>query len=156
MLNGTQEGRERGRISLVVALLVLLGLGVGLAIGWQHMRPAAPQPPVAGGPVPDVPEGAVEAALEAAAADSIALKTRWVDSVPEIDLDALSLAQREIFLRFANARSCTCGCGYTLGACRNFDPTCEVSGPLAEALFDSVAAGKITGAEGIRERPAGL
>jgi hypothetical protein len=133
---------------IVVPLLIVLVLGGGLFIWWQRTDPPAPP-----GAVPELPAGAVERALAAATADSLALKTRWVDEVPGIDLLALAREQREVFLRFVNARSCTCGCGYTLGACRNFDPTCEVSGPLIAALFDSVAAGRITSVAGLRERP---
>jgi hypothetical protein len=59
-----------------------------------------------------------------------------------------------VFLRLVNTRFCTCDCGYTLGACRNFDTTCEVSGPIVAALLDSVRAGHAFSVEGLRERPA--
>lgn len=83
-------------------------------------------------------------------------KTRWVDELPDLELAALTPEAREVFLRIANGRACSCGCGFTLAACRRFDDQCEVSGPRARALFDSVRAGRIRGAEGFRERPVGL
>ena len=96
----------------------------------------------------------VEEALQLAGIDSLAARGRWVDEVPGVDLAALPPARREVFLRFANARRCTCDCGYTLAGCRNFDASCETSGPLVAALYDSVRAGFIRSASGIRERPA--
>ena len=81
-------------------------------------------------------------------------KTRWVDELPDLELAALTPEAREVFLRIANGRACSCGCGFTLAACRRFDDQCEVSGPRARALFDSVRAGRIRSAEGFRERPA--
>jgi hypothetical protein len=77
-----------------------------------------------------------------------------VDEIPGADLAGLDPARAETFLRFANARRCTCGCGFTLAACRRFDPSCEVSGPLVAALLDSVAHGWVSDARGLRRRPA--
>ena len=85
--------------------------------------------------------------------DSTAFKQRWLDEVRGIDLTGLDAAQRERFLRFANAGRCTCGCGYTLAACRASDMTCEVSGARLEALRDSIRAGQLTRMRGIRARP---
>lgn len=82
-------------------------------------------------------------------------KTRWVEDLPELDLAALDPAGREVFLRLANGRSCSCGCGFTLAACRRFDDQCEVSAPRARALYDSVRTGQVRSAEGFRTRPAG-
>jgi len=81
-------------------------------------------------------------------------KTRWRDEVPGADLDRLSAERREIFLRIANTRGCTCGCGYTLAACRTYDTSCEKSLPKVTALLDSVSRGLIADAAGSRERPA--
>jgi len=80
-------------------------------------------------------------------------KSRWRDDVPGADLDALPAARREIFIRLVNTRRCTCGCGYTLAACRAYDTTCEKSLPKVTALLDSVAHGWIADAEGARTRP---
>jgi len=111
-------------------------------------RPAASDPALeAGDEVVD------QALLQIPGADSTFIKTRWMDVVPGPDIADFSDAQREVFLRHANARPCTCGCGYTLAACRSYDPTCPVSGPIVEALADSVRAGHIRSAEGLRTRP---
>ncbi len=110
--------------------------------------PARPTP----SPAVGQPESDVDRALRLAAIDSTK-KNEWVDELPGTDLSALSSGQAEVFLRFANARRCTCGCGFTLAACRQFDPSCEVSGPLVAALLDSVSKGLLADARGIRERP---
>ena len=77
-----------------------------------------------------------------------------MDEVKGVDLTAVTPGQREIFLRFANAERCTCGCGYTLAACRTYDTTCPVSLPIVKALLDSVCSGQIRSANGIRQRPS--
>jgi hypothetical protein len=103
---------------------------------------------------PAEPAGDVVArALDIARGDSTH-KEQWVDEIPDLELASLSGPARETFLRIANGRRCVCGCGYTLAACRRFDSTCDVSGPRAKALFDSVRAGSIRDAGGFRERPA--
>ena len=100
------------------------------------------------------PEGDVVArALDIARGDSTH-KEAWVDEIPDLELASLSAPARTTFLRIANSRRCDCGCGYTLAACRRFDSTCDVSGPRAQALFDSVLAGRITSAAGFREPPS--
>jgi hypothetical protein len=138
---------ECGRAGPAVLIVILLAFGAGLAAWWQYTHRPAPRT----AEVP--PPGAVERALAQAAADSLALKTKWVGSVPDIDATVLDPAQHERFVRFVNARFCECGCGYTLGACRNYDPTCEFSGPLVAVLFDSIRAGHPFDLEGIRPRP---
>jgi hypothetical protein len=95
----------------------------------------------------------VARALEIARGDSTH-KEQWVDEIPDLELASLPGPARETFLRIANGRRCDCGCGYTLAACRRFDSTCDVSGPRARALFDSVRAGQLSDASGFRERPA--
>jgi len=94
----------------------------------------------------------VQKALALADPDSTLQKTRWVEEIPDLALASLEPEAREVFLRIANGRSCTCGCGYTLAACRRFDTECPVSGPRAQALFDSVKAGQIKNADGFRTR----
>jgi len=139
---------ERGRASLAITVVALLALGGGVAAWWQFTHRPAPRAPEL--PPPDV----VERALERAEADSLALKMKWVETVPDLDTSALDGTQRETFVRFINARFCECGCGYTLGACRNFDTTCPYSGPLVSALYDSIRAGHAFDLDGIRPRPS--
>jgi hypothetical protein len=89
------------------------------------------------------------------AIDSTAIKHRWIDDVRGVDVSMLDPDMRALFVRFANARECTCGCGYTLAGCKASDMTCEVSGAALEALRDSIRLGRIVVARGIRERPPG-
>ncbi len=141
------------------AILAATGLIAGLTAAWWFARPPrpVPQPPPHATSVPDtgltMPDDAIHRRFRHPAVDSTAIKTRWVEDVPGFDLAALDSKRREIFVRFANAERCTCGCGYTLAACRAFDSTCDVSGPRVQSLYDSVRAGRITSAAGIRERP---
>ncbi len=97
-------------------------------------------------------ESGTARAQRLAAVDS-SEKTAWVDEIPSLDMSMFTPTRREVFLRFANAQSCTCGCGFTLAACRRFDTECEVSLPRLERLRDSVSAGLLTQANGLRERP---
>jgi hypothetical protein len=140
----------------IVAVLVLV-LGVSVAV--RQWRAAAPRPAPSEAPAPapaeEPPEGVVEEALmQIPGADSSLVKTRWMDEIKGVDASALNPDQLELFVRYANARPCTCGCGYTLAACRTFDPTCPVSGPMVEAMRDSILAGYVRSADGLRERPA--
>lgn len=98
-------------------------------------------------------EDVIGRALRLAAIDSTK-KTGWVDDIPDLELTALTPAARATFLRIANGRRCGCGCGFTLAGCRRFDTECEVSGPRAQALFDSVRGGLLKRAEEYPEAPA--
>lgn len=141
---------QSGRVGVAVLIVFVVVLAAGLGTWWRstHRETAPPAVPIA-------PDDAIEQALDRAEPDSSAIKTQWVESVPDLDLSALDPNQRETFVRFINARFCECGCGYTLGACRNFDPTCEYSGPLTAALYDSVKAGYKFDLTGLRPRPKG-
>jgi hypothetical protein len=146
--------RSEGRAHLV-AIAALLTFGIGLTVWFTSFQHTSTLPPSSSGPTPDTTtDAAIEQALGAARIDSVAYKSRWLDEVPGISLTSLAPKQRELFLRFANAERCTCGCGYTLATCRASDMTCEVSGPHLEALLDSVRAGRITSARGVRMRPS--
>lgn len=143
-----------GRAHLI-AIASLLIFAIGLTVWFTSFRHASVLPPSAVGTSPDTTtDAAIEQALGAARVDSVAYKSRWLDVVPGFDLASLRPKQRELFLRFANAERCTCGCGYTLATCRAADMTCDVSGPHLEALLDSVRAGRISSARGARTRPS--
>jgi hypothetical protein len=133
-----------------IAIVAVVALAAGLSAAFWFARP--PQPPA---PPPDAslepPVDAIHQALRAER-DSAEIKMRWVEELPNVDLAGLDAARREIFVRFANAERCTCGCGFTLAACRVYDPSCEVSAPLVAALLDSVRAGHIRSVAGIRAR----
>lgn len=131
-----------------IALLALAALAGGLAVAVAQWRGGADRP--SAGAATEAP-----ADLPVPEADSAAIRARWVDDVKGLEFADLDPGRREVFLRCANARSCTCGCGYTLAGCRTYDPTCEVSLPLAQALLDSVRSGAVSSARGLRERPHG-
>src|SRR5437667_4830064 len=106
------RGSERGRAPwvLIVAVAALVA-GVAVAMSqWraQHAGPAAP-PAGVEVPAPDTGETVIGEALAQIPVDSTALKNRWLDEVPGVDVSALSLPQRALFLRAANSYRCTCG-----------------------------------------------
>lgn len=147
------EPRSRSLVPTVVALLAVAGLAAGGVAWWRSMRPVAPPPAAA--PGFEVPEAAaltpadtalvasddvIARALGGAPVDSAALRNRHVDEVKGVDVSMLTPPQLATFVAFANAERCTCGCGFTLAACRTYDPSCEVSLPIAVALRDSIVA----------------
>ena len=105
-------------------------------------------------PAPRAPTRGDVAAPRAGASDSAAEKSRWVHFVKGFDVSDLSRERRELFVRFANAERCTCGCGYTLAGCRAYDPTCPISEPRVQKLLDSVRAGLYASPPNVRRRPA--
>lgn len=153
------------RTTLWIGAIAIAALAAGVTVATRQWRPpAAPLP----APAPASPavtldpsevaaladsSGDVLARALALAGDSTAIKSLWVDEVKGVDLDSLDAARRVVFLRFANARRCTCGCGYTLAGCRSYDPSCEVSLPIVRTLFDSVRTGRLRSADGIRRAP---
>jgi hypothetical protein len=142
---------SRGRARWI-GLAAFAALLAGLAVGYVQWRRATAPPPLP--PIDiDAIHGGVPGASQMAELDSAAIKARWVEDVRGLDLAGLPAARRAIFVRYANAERCTCGCGYTLAGCRASDMSCEVSGPRLEALLDSVRTGRITSASGLRQRP---
>lgn len=138
-----------------IAALLVLALGVGVALRQFGPRRQPPPAPTAVAPTPEEPgPGVVEEAMRSAPLDSTEIKSRWQDEVRGVDVSGLDAKQQEIFLRFANAEHCTCGCGYTLAGCKASDMSCEVSGGMLEALRDSIRSGKVRSTRGIRARPA--
>lgn len=142
------------KTSHLIAFAAVVALALGLWAASGRFRPLGGRPAT----VPDGDPGAdvVARAMEGvpAAVDSAEIKARWQDEVRGVELAGLDRAQRELFVRFANAGMCTCGCGYTLAGCKASDMSCEVSGARLEALLDSIRAGRIRSAKGIRERPS--
>ena len=143
--------------SLVIGLAAVIVLALGIGVAMRQFAPKRdtvppPGPPVA---VPAEPgPGVVEEAMRSAPLDSAEIKPRWQDEVRGVDVSGLDAKETDLFLRFANAEHCTCGCGYTLAGCKASDMSCEVSGGMLEALRDSIRSGKVRSARGIRARPA--
>jgi len=155
-----QTGEKRPMFTRWIAVLatVLLLAGIAAAV-WSRRaaeRPAAaPRVEVTDRePTPegeaDIPDDDVH--RKALASDKE--KSKWVSVVPQVDVAGLSQVQLDIFLAAANTQRCTCGCGYTLAGCRVYDSSCEKSGPRVAALLDSVRAGQIRSAAGLRAAPA--
>ena len=126
-------------LALLAALAaVMLGVVVLHRSSGAPVRASAPDPASTGAPEradETVGEDLVGRALRLAAIDSTQ-KSEWVDDIPDLQLSAMSPVARGLFLRIANGRRCTCGCGFTLAGCRRFDSECELSGPRASALYD--------------------
>jgi hypothetical protein len=144
--------------SLLIGLAAVILLALGLwAASRQFRRPEPPAAPPAAGeladPGSDVVSEAMKSATPVAQIDSAAFKSRWLPEVRGVDLHGLDEKQAGLFLRFANAERCSCGCGYTLAGCKASDMSCEVSGAMIDALLDSIRTGKITKARGIRTPP---
>jgi len=146
------------RFGLIVGIVIAMVLTVALWIVAQQGREARMRPAAEGiDPMQEPGDEVVDQALlQIPGVDSSFIKTRWMDVVLGPDVSDFDAVKLEIFLRHANARSCTCGCGYTLAACRTYDPSCPVSGPIVEALTDSVRAGHLRSADGLRTRPEGV
>ena len=142
-------------VAIVVALAILAGL-IAADIFQKRAQEAKDMRDLeTGGPTEGVPDVKIpddETHRKALAGD--AEKSKWVAIIPELDVSALSQNQLEVFLSAANTQRCTCGCGYTLAGCRVYDSTCEKSGPRVAALLDSVRAGQIRSAAGLRTAPA--
>lgn len=145
--NAESSGDRRLLTWLVLAAIAVLAAG-GTWFALRRQPAPAPVVQAAG-------EGEETPAMRAARLGAIdsTQKRAWVDAIPDLDLSRMSPAQRELFLRVANTRDCTCGCGFTLAACRRFDSECDVSGPRAAALAESVAAGLVRDTGGLRRRP---
>lgn len=147
--------RQTGRVSWT-ALVAIAALGVGVAVwyaSWRPVQDARVEPAPLDPGVEDTSESIIDRALAQIPVDSAVIRVQWMDEVRDVDASALTDPQRDVFVRHANARFCECGCGFTLAACRVYDPSCPVSLPLLEALRDSVAAGRIRSVRGLREPP---
>jgi hypothetical protein len=139
-----------------IAAFALIGVLIGVGLWWVGTQREAP------GSNPNPSDESIAQALRQARGDSAtpalpdtaADKSRWTPVVKGFDVSGLSPVRREMFVRFANAQRCTCGCGYTLAGCRTYDPSCPVSGPRVEKLLDSVRTGRYSSAPGTRPKPS--
>ncbi len=144
------RSRERGRVPWVM-FVAIAALVAGLGVWLSQSRPPAAAPPAIAAPE-DSSDDVIDQALGQVPVDSTELRNRWLDEVRFADVSGLTAKQQDLFVRAANTRRCTCGCGFTLATCRAYDTTCPVSGGYAEALIDSVRRGLVRD-RALRERP---
>jgi thiol-disulfide isomerase/thioredoxin len=62
-------------------------------------------------------------------------------SLPGVDLQGLTEAQKKAALRRMNTEKCTCGCDMTIAQCRLMDSSCPVSKALAAKILKEIRAG---------------
>jgi protein-disulfide isomerase len=63
-------------------------------------------------------------------------------TLPGIDLNGLSAAQKSSVLRVMRAQGCSCGCDMRMAECRVKDPGCGYSKGMAAVVIESIKAGK--------------
>jgi len=137
-------------------LVVVAALAGGLTVWnsqWRTPKTASNLGQVSAPAPEDTSDDVIDRALAQVPVDSTELRNRWLDEVRWADVSALTEPQRDLFVRAANSRRCSCGCGFTLATCREYDTTCPVSGPHVDALIDSVRSGLVPD-NALRKRPA--
>lgn len=67
---------------------------------------------------------------------------KTTQSLPGVDLDGLSSAQKTSVLKLLREQSCSCGCNMMVAECRVKDPTCSYSKGLTAAIIDAIKSGK--------------
>jgi protein-disulfide isomerase len=63
-------------------------------------------------------------------------------TLPGIDLNGLSAAQKATVLKVLREHGCSCGCSMKIAECRIADPACSYSTGLAAAVIEAVKQGK--------------
>jgi hypothetical protein len=127
------------------ALLAFLVGGVGV-MGWlwsdshQPEQDYSPPPLNASYPSDDTSSGAADARSRLTGdGNSTLLTVTTYEEIPEVDLSKLTDAQRRRVLARANIEKCSCGCGYTIAACRHLDTSCQTSLPMARQIVTEVS-----------------
>ena len=64
------------------------------------------------------------------------------ESLPGVDLNGLSPAQKQTVLKLLREHDCSCGCGMKVAECRIKDPNCYYSRGLASVIVGAIKAGK--------------
>jgi protein-disulfide isomerase len=77
-------------------------------------------------------------------AASLIFAQQWqtADTLPGVDLQGLTTAQKTTVLKILRTQGCTCGCSMKLAQCRIEDPSCSYSTGLAATVIDAVKHGK--------------
>jgi protein-disulfide isomerase len=68
-----------------------------------------------------------------------------VESLPNVNLDGLTQAQKVTVLKLLREHGCPCGCGMKAAECRVKDPKCFYSRGIASVVVDAVRSGKNEG-----------
>jgi len=77
-----------------------------------------------------------------AAALLFAQDWKTASTLPAVDMDGLTAAQKATVLKILRAHDCTCGCNMKLAQCRVEDPGCSFSRGLASVIVDAIKQGK--------------
>jgi protein-disulfide isomerase len=73
---------------------------------------------------------------------TVAQDWQTIQTLPGVDLQSLTAAQKTTVLKILRGQGCTCGCSMKLAQCRVEDPSCSYSTGLAAAVIDAVKQGK--------------
>jgi protein-disulfide isomerase len=77
-----------------------------------------------------------------AAALLFAQDWKTATTLPAVDMDGLTPAQKATVLKILRTHDCTCGCNMKLAQCRKEDPGCSFSRGLASVIVESIKQGK--------------
>jgi len=72
----------------------------------------------------------------------VAQDWKTVETLPGIDFEGLSAAQKATVLKVLREHGCSCGCNMKLAECRVVDPNCSFSKGLAAVVIEAVRQGK--------------
>jgi len=64
------------------------------------------------------------------------------ETLPAVDLNGLTPAQKATALKLLREHGCTCGCGMKIAECRVKDPNCYYSRGLASLMAGAIKSGK--------------
>ena len=77
-----------------------------------------------------------------AAALLFAQDWKTASTLPAVDMDGLTAAQKATVLKILRTHDCTCGCGMKMAQCRVEDPGCSYSKGLASVIVSTVKQGR--------------
>jgi protein-disulfide isomerase len=64
------------------------------------------------------------------------------DTLPGVDMNGLTNAQKASALKLIRGRDCSCGCSMKVAQCRIADPSCSFSTGLAQVIVAAIREGK--------------
>jgi protein-disulfide isomerase len=67
---------------------------------------------------------------------------RSADTLPGVDFNGLTSAQKATVLKILREHDCSCGCGMKMAQCRVQDPNCSYSKGLASEVIQAIKTGK--------------